>query len=266
MNRHALRLLLLLAALLLPSCVRWHIGAAIRDAADYRVGVDVTQPLDGKVYELPDEARKKPRSYYTCAPEVRYRLERLPLVEFDEVPFEPPHARAAKNLRPTGRTLLVRYEYEREPLRGLEHKLYGALPAMRPCYREEVQELPKEARLSRRSTRALPRHLFAESALKQPRHTVNSLGTREHERCWPATIAAAPFDYAIDPVLSGVSTAAFWTGAAVASPFIYLTVTVDDLRRQWRNNARRRTMPLEGELLPAHPEGRVHPMSERPKR
>ncbi len=263
MTRHALRLLLLPAALLLSSCVRWHIGAAIRDSSDRRVGVDVTQPLDGKVYELPGEARKKPRSYYTCAPEVRYRLERLPLVAFDDAPFEPPHARAAVDLRPTGRTLLVRYEYEQEPLRGLEQKLYGTLAAIRPCYREAVQELPKEARLCRRS---LSRHLFAESALKQPRHTVNSLGTREHERCWPATLAAAPFDFAIDPVLSGVSTGVMWTGAAVASPFIYLTITVDDLRRQWRNNARRRTMPLEGELLPAHPEGRVHPMSERPKR
>ncbi len=253
-------------ALLLPSCVRWHIGAAIRDAADRRVGVDVTQPLDGKTYELPKEDRKEPRSYYTRAPEVRYRLKPLPLVEFDDAPSEPPHAREAVDLCPTGRALLIRYEYEGEPLRGLEQKFYGALPLIRPCYREEVQKLPKEARLSRRSKRALPRHLFVESALTQPWHTVASLGTREYERCWPATFAAAPFDYAIDPVLSGVSTAVFWTGAVAAAPFIYLTMTVDDLRRQWRVRARRRALPPVRELLPAHPEGRVHPISERPKR
>ncbi len=199
-------ILSLAVCLLFPSCVRWHLGAAIRDAVDVRVGVDVEHPVGGKVYmrELPAKPNGLlEREYYAHAPEVSYH-QSTPWVEFDDAPGEPPLARPAVRVRPTGRVVLARFKHERERWRGLEHKLLHVQKPSRATYCEEVSAPPPGATLTLREPR--------EDA---PAPTVASLGTREHRRSLTAAIVAAPFDYVVDPVLSSVSTVLFWTGAAV---------------------------------------------------
>ncbi len=95
------------------------------------------------------------------------------------------------------------------------------------------------------------------------RPLVKQFGTLEYRRCWPATIVAAPFDYVIDPVLSGVSTAACWTGVALAAPFLHLAMQVQEWGRGSHQPAPRHK-PIEGELKPAGPDKVVN-ISERPR-
>ncbi len=246
-------------ALLLPSCVRWNIGACIRHAAEERVGVDAEHPV-GKVYALPDG------SLAVRAPEVGYRVH-IPLVEFDDELSAPLDARRAVDLRPTGRELLVRFH--EKSVSDWEEKTAGqALRRRRPCVEEELAALPPGAREREHIDGGKP---FEQTALGRlilraererakagiplpprvppaaPPPTVASLGTLQEHCPWPATLAAVPFDYGIDPVLSGVSTLLGWAAVPVVGIGYSGYTFVEGLFKP----GRKKVGAFEGELLNA---------------
>ncbi len=179
MNHRSL-LFPLLLCLLLPSCVQWNIGLRIRENGETHTGVDVFHPVDGQIHRAPgmgscDDA-------YIRAPEVTY-TRRTPLVEaqgwfwYTGDPWK-----KALHIRPTGR--------EHWALASCEHSTPGSFQrkATPPA---ETSATPVEEADARRQALA--------SSYGSLSHTEASTARR---------LAAAPFDYLIDPALTGVSTLA----------------------------------------------------------
>ncbi len=211
--------------LLLPSCVRWNIGACIRELGEERMGVDVAHPVGGRRYER-KEKETGTTMFYVRAPEVRYR-QSTPLVEWVDslgmgVERSP---RRVRDVQPTGRELLAccDVEYVRRPagVPGFGHPFSHE----KLMFRKEVDSLPPEATPAPYLRSDCFNKLMLDSAAREaePEVTADVLGTLSVHRHWAATLAAAPFDYAIDPALSGVSTVAGW-GASLVVGLGYFTL------------------------------------------
>ncbi len=118
--RRVLPLGLLLASLCLTSCVRWNLGARVREAGEVRVGADISHPVDGMIYN----------GRYVFAPVVEYK-PRTPLVytSWEERPAD------AREQRRSGRTVVAEIAFPEggSPhfLRALRAMPEGAVPA--PC-------------------------------------------------------------------------------------------------------------------------------------
>ncbi len=197
-------------ALLLPAC-QWNIGKLIRADSAVYVGGDVRKPVDGVVYC--DESYNR----YAWVPEVTYGTEPA-VVEFVGMG---PLPRKVVNLRPTERTILVRI---------------GGAGIGAP---EKLDALPEGARPFCLSKGEWPKPLYEERFLREQAvrngQQVVVHGDRlpdwidlyaEWDHRWlgdfeeeestrgssGAQLAAAPFDYVIDPALSVVTTPFYMIG------------------------------------------------------
>ncbi len=180
-------------ALLLSSCTL-HIGERIRGTSELHVGA-AKEHATVKFYH-PD-AREFMREYptlypdYVLAPEVTYRIRR-PILDFG-------YTRTPVDITPTGRMVYVEPEesqrVEEEAVKG-----YIRVPQQTVSSKDYASTYTDARQLGDFET-PVPAEL--------------SLGAR---------IAAAPFDYAIDPVLTAVSTTALGcaecASVLVACPFL----------------------------------------------
>ncbi len=96
----------MMLALPLTSCMRWHTTDRLRDTLTTYTGADIYHPVDGMIHSGIDDEGEK--THYVLAPEVAYK-HRSPIINSDGFNYyhEPPYA---KELRPTGRTLVVEME------------------------------------------------------------------------------------------------------------------------------------------------------------
>ncbi len=165
--------LALLSALLLPSCVQWNIGARIRESSAVHVGADVTNSVV-RYYRPGHEYGAD----YLLAPEVTYKAL-PPIAGFRS------DSHWAKNVQPTGRLVLVDT--------GLYNK--GDRRTTR------VESLPLGLRAVRsRAGQGTP------GPLEFPLRTGDFESPLARPASTASRIAAAPFDYVVDPVLSTVNT------------------------------------------------------------
>ncbi len=183
---------LLITAVALPalsSClVQSNIGDRIREGAEVYTGVDVRHPVDGKIYRTADM-----NSYddaFVRANEVTY-TRRTPWLT--EEKYLKNRAKA-QQVTPTGKVLTVQViSFENRP----------------EFYRQTVSQLPAGVR--------------AEQAVITEDDRIESYGVISKTNCGPwRKAAAAPFDYFLDPVISGVSTVGGSVGYIIYSPFKWM--------------------------------------------
>ncbi len=198
------RLLPTLAALLLfPSCqgwVQWDIGGCIREGSEAHVGANTHGPC----VRYEKKGDKNAPTYY-LAPEVLYRTKHH-IVKWTLAPrTEHEKAKAAYELRPTGHQLLVLGK--NGDVLGLAETLPAGYKAVR---------LPG---CNCGKTKSATDRL---GMLDRPQATRGSLA---------AQLAAAPFDFVIDPALTAVSTAATYAGFACAGVLLlpYVLINPDAL-------------------------------------
>ncbi len=208
--RHLLPLLLAACALLLSSC-QWNIGDIIRSETAVHVGGDVRHPVDGKVYCDEDG------NFYAWVPEVTYRTE-PGIVEW--VAMGPlPHK--AFDITPTGRTILVRVDSGIRPSEKLESLPEGAKLF---CLTRGEWPAPACVRKYAEPRADRPENMLDTWRSHYPERDHRWLGDFEGEKATRgsigAQIAAAPFDFVIDPILSVVTTPVWFFGF-----FIYCACT-----------------------------------------
>ncbi len=165
--------LALLSALLFPSCVQWNIGERIRESSALHVGADVTNPVVR--YYKPGHQYG---ADYLLAPEVTYKAL-PPIVGFRSDWYW------AKDVQPTGRLVLV------------DTGLYNKTDRRTT----RVERLPE-------GLRAVPSRAQRETPgpMEFPIRTGDFDSPLARPASTGACIAAAPFDYLIDPALSAVNT------------------------------------------------------------
>ncbi len=176
----------LASLLLLSSCggwAQWNIGERIRSGSTTYVGAISHDP--GPVYVKKGD-KKAP--FYHLAPEVTYRMKPALVEWHGGQQADPYEARGTFDIQKTGRQVLVRLE---------------------DGYPVEVVESPPAGYVARYGSACdCGRTEFSDRELgnfPSERATQASLGAR---------MAAAPFDYLIDPALSAVSTAGAYVGMA----------------------------------------------------
>ncbi len=171
------------AAVLLPSCVQWNIGANIREGTETQIGADCRIR-----HKLPPElaAKHKPSglSRVYLAPEIRYRVD-TPIVTTN------PHVILSRSKayehQPTGRLRLVTVHID-------ENQQYKGI------------KIGEAVAASGSGLSLIPRDEG------KPSSYPSDLGSAkvEHGTWYPlAAIAAAPFDCAIAPLLSAICTPFF---------------------------------------------------------
>ncbi len=166
-------LLIAAAALMLPSCVQWNIGECIRNSQEVHTGVYLHVP-EAEQYRVYDVPSSKEHCRYALAPEVTFRIER-PTIETGDFGKHP----RVVEVQFTGQRRLVRVD---ESWEGREKRGWDAMGL--PCYPATlIDKLPEGA------TRMKPQ----DTAYASFRSTKASWGRR---------LAAAPFDYLIDPALT----------------------------------------------------------------
>ncbi len=177
------------AVLLLSSCTYSNIGSCIRNSGLTHTGVDVRHPVDGKMYQTP--ALRKAKTAYVRAPELCYRLNH-PLyiacnIKGDCTVPEP------YDIRPTGRVrlALAKTDSDDAPWR----------------FRESVEVIPADARAYtvREGYKDKPE---LEDDRSQPRPA------------WWRYVAAAPFDYLLDPAITVVWNVTVYPLSFAALPFL----------------------------------------------
>ncbi len=204
MTRRLLPLLFLTLLLLLPSCVQWDIGQNIRECAELRVGVNpnvrYTCPPEAAASVAPRDPQR-PGLYRTVflAPEVTFRTH-SPLI--NGAPLSEP-ARVS-DITPTGHLRVVAMFY-RKP------------DGWRTVVGERCDLPPEELTpfVAAEGDRKKRPPLYSEL----DSHRLGCAGAQRSKWYPAAAVAAAPFDYVIDPLLSVVSTPVLWVGAAVYSLF-----------------------------------------------
>ncbi len=200
--------LTLFSALLLPSCVEWRIGNNIRELAQTRRFLDMSETEGGVVYSshqpLPEDAVDWGRFYWLASPPKKGQIyyARIPVVKgtprSSTVVCHLPYGEGVRKTtwgdRRTGEVQLIARTGE---------KLY-LLPEGTP--------LPRDAKAQ-------------QMKLCEEGRTYLSVS----DGFWygPSCVLAAPFDYVIDPALIGISTTALWATLAVYAPFAHLFYIVD---------------------------------------
>ncbi len=173
----------------LTSClVQSNIGDRIREGAEVYTGADVRHPVDGKIYRTADM-----NSYddaFVRAKEVTYMRHTPWLTEKKYLK----NRAEAQQVTPTGRVLAVQViSFENRP----------------EFYRQTVPQLPAGVR--------------AAQAVMTDDNRIESYGVISKTDCGPwRKAAAAPFDYLLDPVISGVSTVGGSVGLIIYSPFKWM--------------------------------------------
>ncbi len=177
-------------ALIVPSCVQWNIGEAIRESAETRVGVFPAEAClvgEKRPWQLPSGANAAPRDIgsrfdgrVAIAREARYEAD-TPLVVIDGLFGSPPPR--AQNIELTEHYRRVNFSYG---------KFSGLSTTVGERFDPAGQKVEPD------------------TSMEEWRRTLNAktMGCAEKERSawYPlAVTAAAPFDYVIDPVLTVAS-------------------------------------------------------------
>ncbi len=207
MNTIRFILTALLVATLFPSCVQWNIGENILTAAETHVALDYRHPVDNRVYRVGpagDRAR-----YYARLPEVRYHVmpELLRLDMYDFKGYE------VCGSEPTGRVALAEVM----------------------VYKDDVKGTPEEPfRLTgqRRERATLPAGAVAFACADDDDNRKPFIEHRREPESAPGPLrraVASTLSYSIDPLLTFVSTTAFW---AVSLPCELLTIPFAPLLHQ----------------------------------
>ncbi len=210
-----LRALAAALCLLLPSCVLYpNIGQRIREPGEICTGLALPA-VGGKVYKATfvDHTIRSGKPsyftfYYTQVTEVEF-TRRSELFHCGALLDSYPHPEI-RNIRPTGRKRLARVTLDKEDI----HPTYVA---------EAIDALPAHATLS---------HTLPPPAEEAPLELDNRQDFPHTKAPWSRRIAAAPFDYLIEPVLKGI----FYTGQAalfiVALPFAEAGDAISDALQQ----------------------------------
>ena len=188
------RLLLLIALLPLSlvSCTYSNFGSCIRNSGLTHTGVDVRHPMDGKVYRTPAQRKVDEFSEawgYVRAPELSYRLDHPFFISYnikgDHNEPEP------YDIRPTGKVRLA---------------LAGGYD--RPSsFKKSVESIPANARACSVKPNKESKPVLDDDQ-PQPRPS------------WWRYVAAAPFDYLIDPVITVAWNTTTYTVSLAATPFL----------------------------------------------
>ncbi len=205
--------LALLVALLLPSCGPWHIGERIRYDSELHVGAALKHATvhyypaeDAKLVAwknaAPEHRGIGGDPQYVLAPEVTYRVRR-PLVDGFWNGFG--SEAEIVDLKPTGRMVLVRPSGRTRTERW-HSELVATLP-------EGMVADPLKVPADKPFDYAYWREL---GDFDTPSATRGSVGSQ---------IAAAPFDYAIDPALSAVTLSPLLVPAAVVGGAVVVVGT-----------------------------------------
>ncbi len=190
-------------AVLSPSCVRWNIGENILTAAETRVAVDYTCPVDGKLYRV--EGRGDKPRYYARLAEKRF-LVMPEIVRLDMYDFKGYEVCGAE---PTGREVVAEVVLEKYSSLPPEHRDITGL-------RREVAALPATAA-------ALPY-----KPKNRPKLSPHTTAVRDAETAPGPTrrAVASALSHSVDPLLTFVSTTAFWCCSIplelVSAPFCWL--------------------------------------------
>ncbi len=198
-------ILIAAAVLLLPglsSCTYSNIGSCIRNSGLVHTGVDVRHPVDGKMYQTPEQRRAregKAKEAYVRAPELSYRLNHPLFISYNiKGDFNKPEP---YDIRPTGKTRLALARNLIETLPG------GGTKATPWLFRKSVESIPASARAYTVKSHPEDRPAL-EDDLPQPRPA------------WWRYAAAAPFDYLIDPAITVVWNTASYTVSLAALPLV----------------------------------------------
>ncbi len=189
-----------LLCLLLPSCVQWNIGQRIREGGEIHTGVDTLHPVDGKLYRTEQVGRSY--TAYVRAPEVTYHF-RSPLFSSTHESLKAP--RKVVDVRRTGQTRT----------------------AVVLCYPTDYLNRKSDSRTFLKPADGIPagaRPMAAGIANERQKESPHSYGSISSVTpCgWGRKLAAAPFDYVIDPVLGATHTAIAVPVALVTTPFYLL--------------------------------------------
>ncbi len=185
-----------LLCLVLSGCAQYNLGQRIREGGEIHTGVDVLSPAQGKLYRTPGMAEA--HTAYAQLPEVTCRLQ-TPIIT---TPADSDgERRRVRNATPTGQTraaLILCASSDGATRQTPEPRSFIKLVDTIPA-----DALPIDAGKA------------AEGAQEQP----GSYGWLSTTECgWGRRLAAAPFDYAIDPVLSAAHTILAVPVAIVATP------------------------------------------------
>ncbi len=189
--------------LVFPSCIQWNIGECIREAGQIHTGVDICHPVDGKVYSIPTPGVNNCKDYFVKAQEVTYR-RRPPLFSNDYDLFWGALGVAcapeeAVEVQPTGWIFVAAISCDSDMLPLSFKKQVDAIPA---------------------SATARPVGNVVSSENKSPL----DYGSVSHtEASATRKLAAAPFDYVVDPILTVGHSTLTVAGLIVTSP-IWLTM------------------------------------------
>ncbi len=170
------RTLLLAVIALLPSCVQWGIGERIRNPQEVHTGVRLHTP-EAKQYRVFDGPGAKEHCRYAFAPEIVFKVER-PLIETERFGRYP----RVVDVQSTGQHRLVRVN---ESWEGRGRQGWDSMnPPCYPC--TLIDKLPEGA------------------TLVEPQSTAFA-SFHSTKASWGRRLAAAPFDYLIDPALTALS-------------------------------------------------------------
>ncbi len=188
------RLLPLLAAaliliLLAPACTRWHVADRLRDVHTTYTGVNIYQPVDGKIYYR-EGKNYGMEPHYVIAPEVTYK-RRTHLINSDGKANFYPLPAVSQNLRPTGRVVVAEFDYC-HGFRGIHPALPEGLVS---------KEAPKENQGSIRPRGAV--HWRPEG--NAPMDSLGILSQQEEPPGIGRRLLIGTCDYVVDPLLNIIS-------------------------------------------------------------
>ncbi len=173
-----------LTAIILPSCVQFSIGGAIKHPVKESQELVTWELVTGRVYQV------APNEYVSQVYE-SIQQEHYPIVDtYLQGIKDYPHTTSEKSGKKVWlKICLSGVSYQTEAL-------------------SQAPDLSKAKRL-RYGIKDMPKSGYVHlSPITQT--------------SWWKVAAAAPFDYAIDPVLSIGGTVVYWSGMVVASPFLYV--------------------------------------------
>ncbi len=207
--------------------MEWRIGKKIRESAETITALQLATPVDGRLYaspQAPPPAAEKEWSFYPDWEDKKTTYyARVPVVEYGHrsstIFWHLPHAIGSTHAtadRPTGQSRVVALRHSKVYLmpKGFElPKGLRRVEADAPDFADSKLGLPQASRQDAVRLRRSRWHCDLETS----RNTL-------------ATVAAAPFDYLIDPTLTALSTtvvatiggvggALWWLGDTVASAF-----------------------------------------------
>ncbi len=192
--------LLCAAALLLPSCTGWvesNIGTCIRESGLVHTAADVRHPVDGTIYQT--TAQRKAQKGYVRAPEITYRMSHPLFIHYDvkgmawDIP-EP------YDIRPTGRQHCALVSCANDGNPGKLEKIVERIPA---------HARPRPARGN-----------------EERAPWLHDLGEPPSPSWWRYA-AAAPFDYALEPLITITANVTEYVGGLVILPFWLLYAGID---------------------------------------